>query len=209
MKYNHAYTIAFSVDSDNKAEDVTADELIAGMSRRLRDLVRNGDEIVEATGMPFDTYIVEEDPLVTLTHPKDHRYRLDLRKPVDIYRNLTKQCWSVRQGAVVKGHISYDKEFVVRNADLVVSEKGRQRVLRQKQKNVHAFVRGLLSPPIPPPECKSKEGGLKERRITYNPYTRKTFYLAEQGSALTGADFIYSRDGQLYIYLYDIPHAQT
>lgn len=54
-KYNHAFTIAFEVLSDNEGEDVTADELKEGLANRLRSL-KHGDEILEACDLPYDTY---------------------------------------------------------------------------------------------------------------------------------------------------------
>jgi len=61
MKYNHAFTIAFTVISDNDGEHVTKQELVAGVLRRVADLVENGDEIIEACGLPFDTYQEDDE----------------------------------------------------------------------------------------------------------------------------------------------------
>ena len=55
-RYNHAFDIGFEVESDNDGESVTATELIAALKRRVNDLEKNGEEIVEACGLPFDTY---------------------------------------------------------------------------------------------------------------------------------------------------------
>ena len=60
-KYNHAFDIAFEVESDNEGKDVTREELFEGLLKRLASLIINEDEIVEACGMPFDTYEIEED----------------------------------------------------------------------------------------------------------------------------------------------------
>jgi hypothetical protein len=57
MKYNHAFDIAFEVKTDNEGEDVTADELRRGLRNRINFM--SDDEIIEACGLPFDTY--EED----------------------------------------------------------------------------------------------------------------------------------------------------
>ena len=65
--------------------------------------------------------------------------------PVDIYRNLHKNTWSIRSrttGRIIK----WADGLVVRNATFVVQPGGRQRVLDEGRKNVHAFVRGTLSP---------------------------------------------------------------
>jgi hypothetical protein len=55
-KYNHMFTIAFSFVSPNDGENVTADELREGLRKRLLDLA-GADEIIEACGLPHDTYI--------------------------------------------------------------------------------------------------------------------------------------------------------
>lgn len=54
MKYNHAFDIAFEVKTDNDGENVTADELRQGLRNRLNGM--SDDEIIEACGLPFDTF---------------------------------------------------------------------------------------------------------------------------------------------------------
>jgi hypothetical protein len=54
--YNHAFTIAFSVDTDYEGDQVPAHELIEALERRLHDLKQNPDEIIEAVGLPYDSY---------------------------------------------------------------------------------------------------------------------------------------------------------
>lgn len=65
-RYNHAYTIAFSLVSEHpEGEDVTAAMFSAALRKRADDLdatvtrSRPEGEWNEATGNPFDTY--EED----------------------------------------------------------------------------------------------------------------------------------------------------
>lgn len=55
-RYNHAYTIAFSIDTDHEDKDVTADELLEGLENRLKNLRQHKAEILEAVGAAFDTY---------------------------------------------------------------------------------------------------------------------------------------------------------
>jgi hypothetical protein len=56
--YNHAYTIAFELAgcTDETGESVTASQLIIALEKRLNNLKANGNEIIEATGLPYDTY---------------------------------------------------------------------------------------------------------------------------------------------------------
>ena len=58
MKYDHAFALGFSVHSDHDAENVTVQELWAGLVRRVDDLQSVPGELAEACGLPFDT--VEE-----------------------------------------------------------------------------------------------------------------------------------------------------
>jgi hypothetical protein len=60
-KYNHAFDIAFEVISDNEGKNVTKEELMTGLLRRVANLSDHPTEIVEACGLPFDTYLTEED----------------------------------------------------------------------------------------------------------------------------------------------------
>jgi len=66
---------------------------------------------------------------------------IDESKPVHAYRNLHRKCLSVKQGGLVKCHV---ENVVLKDATFVVSEKGRERVRKEKQKNVHAYVKGTV-----------------------------------------------------------------
>jgi len=62
---------------------------------------------------------------------------------VSIYRNLHNGLISIKSASsgLVLGHA---KSVDIAWADFVVHEAGRQRVLKDRQKNVHAYVKGLL-----------------------------------------------------------------
>jgi hypothetical protein len=105
---------------------------------------------------------------------------------VDVYFNLHKRMFSVRSrmkhnyGKV----IVHCNGVVIENPKGVVSEKGRQRVLASKQKNVHAVVRGNLRSiwiadgftPVPFPEAYEGTGF---QRWHYDPYEVSEFVLAK------------------------------
>ena len=55
MRFNHMYTIAFEVKTDNPADKVEEHEILAALSGRARDMVANRGEIFEAVGCPDDT----------------------------------------------------------------------------------------------------------------------------------------------------------
>jgi hypothetical protein len=63
-QYNHAFTVAFSVLSNNpKGEDVTPEMFKAALTKRMKDLDEH-DEWEEAVGGPFDSYFDEDSPCV-------------------------------------------------------------------------------------------------------------------------------------------------
>ena len=62
-KFNHAFTIAFEVITDHEGEDVTGDELFTGLLRRIANLRENPDEIIEACGLPYDTFSYDDEEI--------------------------------------------------------------------------------------------------------------------------------------------------
>ncbi|MEG9528091.1 MAG: hypothetical protein MIL41_20385 [Hyphomicrobiales bacterium] len=56
----------------------------------------------------------------------------------DLYRNLTKRCWSLRQGGRVVAAAA------LADVTLHASEPARQRYLRTGHRTVHAWARGTL-----------------------------------------------------------------
>lgn len=108
---------------------------------------------------------------------------IDPTKPVTVYRNLHKNCISVKQGGVVVCHA---QNVVLKDATFIVSEKGRERVLREKQKNVHAFIRGYV---------KDASETLKQLdyhwpEVTYNPYTCEHFKCVDDDKHVNQAQWV-------------------
>ena len=110
---------------------------------------------------------------------------------VRVYRNLHNGLYSIQRDGVVLGHAS---RVALKRASFKVSEAGRQRVIREGKKNVHAFAIGELA------EVYGFQGfrgrhvgkldGLQESdlppkfvsrmtRVTYNPYKFDSFVNAD------------------------------
>jgi hypothetical protein len=87
---------------------------------------------------------------------------------VKAYFNLHKKIFSVQHNGLVIGHANH---LVITNPQFKVSEAGRQRVLREKRKNVHAFVIGEVADDWKSTVSKDFQG----EAITYNPYKYSTF----------------------------------
>jgi hypothetical protein len=112
-----------------------------------------------------------------------------------IYWNLHRDCYSVR--GCRSGRVFAHADGVrVTDAVLAVSEAGRQRVLRERSKNVHAGVRGTV-------EVNPASVDLRGwTRITYNPYKYETFVRASDERPVIGADDVQMviRDGRPRVY---------
>jgi len=69
--------------------------------------------------------------------------QVDASKPVQVYRCLPRKgrVFSVRQEGLVVGHT---EEVVLKDCKFKVNKSGHKRYLREKQRNVHAFIEGYL-----------------------------------------------------------------
>jgi hypothetical protein len=109
---------------------------------------------------------------------------------VFVYWNLHKHVWSVK---ALRG---YAKGKVIAHSSVVslaypygkVSEAGRQRVLTEKRKNVHAGLVGLFDIDRPCADISTDDAGVAFERITYNPYKAPTFTFVDSGETFTDGD---------------------
>jgi hypothetical protein len=133
---------------------------------------------------------MSQKPFLKATAIKEH-----IGTPVDVYFNLHTHLWSVRnrKTGLVMFHTD---QIALDDVKFVVSEAGRQRVLKEKRKNVHAFVRGTIGKWRQAPE---RNGSLL---VSYNPYRGPTFTHAIHGNkdnlmSVHAADFAWlDRNGE-------------
>lgn len=86
---------------------------------------------------------------------------------VRVYRNLTRGCLSVMRRGLVVAHV---ESVALHGARFVVQEAGRQRVLRDRRKNVHAFVEGIWTDRADRGlDCCYGGMALPVAEVTYNP----------------------------------------
>jgi hypothetical protein len=115
------------------------------------------------------------------------------------YRNLHRQCWSVKAlEGPLKGRVIYHaNDLTLGWCDFKVSQAGRQRVLREQKKNVHAGVVGYLT------ECGeiATDGIDLDVPITYNPYKYGSFVDARCEVPVSSALFVnLNSKGKLHAY---------
>lgn len=95
---------------------------------------------------------------------------------VRVHKNLHRKCWSVLD-AKSRRLIAHVTEITLGEVTFKVSEAGRRRVLRRRQRNVHANARGIVLSLTAAPLTTS---------IRYNPYEAGTF-LNNRGEAVVAA----------------------
>lgn len=112
---------------------------------------------------------------------------------VFVYFNLHRKCWSVKalEGPMKGRVVQHTDNIVLSSCTFKVSEAGRQRVLKERRKNVHAGVVGTLVEPS------SLARVVHLVSVTYNPYKAGTFVTKPDGSPIYAADVVFLQHRQV------------
>ena len=102
---------------------------------------------------------------------KNRRANFIPKGRVQVYYNLHKKCLSVRYKGKV---IEHAQEVTLTDARFHVQQAGRERVLKQKRKNVHAYISGKLKETFWFTQA-PKYIWTAKQHVTYNPYKYKNF----------------------------------
>ena len=111
---------------------------------------------------------------------------------VKCYRNLhgsDGSSFSVMLGSHVHGHTD---TLLLRDARFNVRESGRQRVIREKHKNIHAFVTGTLADQSQAPDISDMSPAY------YNPYKTDSFIDLATEEPIHHADIVLLHEGLIY-----------
>ncbi|AEV52134.1 hypothetical protein [Rhodococcus phage RGL3] len=112
---------------------------------------------------------------------------------VFVYWNLHKKVWSVKAlEGPHKGRVITRSPWVtLRDVTPRVSEAGRQRVLREQRKNVHAGLVGELV------RTTRRSDEPEGRGITYNPYKFSSFVHRDDETPYEGSPLAYLNESQV------------
>ena len=107
---------------------------------------------------------------------------------VFVYFNLRRKLFSIKalEGESKGKVIGHSRQIVLENVTYKVSEAGRQRVIREKRKNVHAGVVGEVTHLLAPLLSASVEWGECKERVRYNPYKHSNFITEDNQPVLQG-----------------------
>ena len=115
-----------------------------------------------------------------LRNQNNPKYKIDESRKVFIYKNLHKNCWSLKQDGLVKAH-THDVSLF--DCSFRVNQKGREKVLEEKRKNVHAGLSGYYVKSVPVPVISFD--------VTYNPYKYETFVNTEDYEPQEWSEYAY------------------
>lgn len=90
---------------------------------------------------------------------------------VDVYFNVTRKVFSIRQDGIVIAHRS---NLFLTHSKFIVRESGQKRVRETGHKNVHAFVRGMWDQK----DYRTFKDLLLWRKVSYNP-KRDNFFMVQ------------------------------
>ena len=111
---------------------------------------------------------------------------------VEVYWNLHKLCFSIRKNGRVVKHLHEGPEYLtLTDVKFAVQPAGRAKVLREKKKNVHAFIRGTINFESPV---------AYQEFVSYNPYKGDTFMVTFGGfmTPIHKARRVTLSDGKVY-----------
>ncbi len=114
---------------------------------------------------------------------------IDPDKPVRVYRNLHNGKFSVLQDGLVVAHMD---QLCLRDAKPHVNETGRQRTIRNRRKEVHAWIEGYICEKYPP---------TNRLLVKYNPYKYSKFCVGPDGQeqALVSASHVWLQDNVSFV----------
>ena len=94
---------------------------------------------------------------------------------VMVYYNLHKHTFSIQKNGLVVLHVDYVK---LKNVEFRVRVGGKEKVRKEKSKNVHAFVIGTLEDFCEYP-CENIPQEPDGEVVTYNPYLFDSFVFSQ------------------------------
>lgn len=116
---------------------------------------------------------------------------------VKVYFDLHQKTFSIQKGQLV--HAKSDA-VLLKDAKFKVNQNGRNRVIEEGKKNVHAKVHGVFASSIP------QEDDFLERHVlgnnikeaSYNPFKFETFVDKETKEPIHSADFVILQDRRVF-----------
>lgn len=120
---------------------------------------------------------------------------IDTEAPVRVFKNLRHGCYSIMQRGVVRASA---RQVRLRDVEFRVREAGRQRMLREQRRNVHAFAVGRLVDFVHPGDTRDMEP-MVGRGAFYDPWRFASFVDSDTEAPVTAVKVAqFDEDGVTY-----------
>ncbi len=114
-----------------------------------------------------------------------------MNQRVQVYRNLQKRMFSVLDKKS-RRVISYQESLILSDVEFKIHKSGQEKVRRERQKNVHAYVVGNY--------IGNKIDIIQHNKlIYYNPYVTDSFIIVDNNEPIYRADICYLINGMCYV----------
>lgn len=109
---------------------------------------------------------------------------------IQVYRNLNNGLFSIRDKKT-RLVLAHGDNILIKDAVFNVGEKSRQRVLKERVKNVHAYVEGKY--------VGTSISYDTMNEVYYNPYTTEFFINKKTNQNVFNSEEVFFKDGKAYI----------
>lgn len=116
----------------------------------------------------------------------------DWEHDVEVYKNLHNDKFSIRCSKS-KLVIAHADDLYLLDVKFIVQQKGRERVLNEKRKNVHAYAKGKLT-------MAHKPSWEVLAKVNYNPYRFGFFFNAKTKEKVDKSDLCHISNLGILIY---------
>ena len=140
-----------------------------------RETVTNKEVICDECGWSWDLSDGGDDPYICHKCGHDNEEKDYIGKKVMLYYNLHKHTFSIIYKSLVIFHADYVK---LKDVEFRVRPGGREKVLKEKRKNVHSFVIGTLMDYCKFP-CENLPEEPNNNIVTYNPYKYNSYVMKD------------------------------
>lgn len=120
---------------------------------------------------------------------------IDPDKPVRVIRNWKHDCYTILQNGTPKASA---RQVHLADVEFRVRQSGRNKMLREKRRNVHAYAVGRLIDYTHPDEDRVI-GNIRGRAVAYDPYRAAAFVDVETDTPVTAARVVhFAENGVFY-----------
>jgi hypothetical protein len=119
---------------------------------------------------------------------------IDPDKPVRVIRNWKRDCYTILQNGRFKASA---KQVRLADVEFRVRGSGRDRMLRERKRNVHAYAIGRLIDYTHPDEDRVIRR-IRGRAVAYNPYRTAAFVDVETDTPVNAARVVHFQENGVF-----------